>query len=234
MEHTNRGKRVRPNLKIIFCFMTILFIFPVNGILAQTQKHYEERYKQFRSMETGVKWDFQPGLYYAIAHRRYSGASGFFKPKFNILKSNVGCLSPKRVAEVELENEVSKKLDKQISAMDSVLAEETLRTIERSVDETYDSYKPAFDSLKSNISAYLNCNEVLVCEEMLKRSQPLREELEMLDEEIKYIHKAGLDNQLEQGKRDIAYNEIKDKLNKLCGKSHSLAMLAKAYKDIFH
>lgn len=208
--------------------IAILSMFPSIMVSAQSTDHYRERYLQFRSMEIEGEWNFHPGFYYVVTHKRYSGGRGFFKPKFDVSKSNVGHISPKRKAEIALESTALSHINEDIERAEPIAFEETIRAAERQADEVYLIYSPVFKKLNECITSCLNAEEIIKQPVFLQRSLKMKEEQDMLNDEIKFMHGMGPSAQCEQARREIAYSEIKERLEKLSTKSYNMLLNAKA------
>lgn len=233
-----KSKRKQRETIVLAIMACVVLILPVCVNAKTTKDHSKERYYQLKSMEIssaeGGEWNFHPGLYYVLNHKDYSGGSGFFRIKFKESKSNVKSVGPRRIIETGWEKVSMDHIQNEIDSIRPLEIEETARTAERMLDLTYDMYKPIFEKLKSNIMTMLYSDMVTVDQEMNAKAQPMREELDLIDEQIKYIHKTGPEYQLEQAKRDLAYSQIKDRLSELSSRSINLYLYAKSIYNLYH
>lgn len=178
---------------------------------------------QLRSMETG-KWEFHPGLYYVTLHKSYSG--GYWKGlniRWDVKKSSVGQVEPVRASEVLLEAAAAKDVQLQIDSIKPLMIEETSRSAERMVDGIYSQYESKFKEAFACIDALTTIINEKSGGALLEEAMAIIDEKELLQEEIDYIHEVGPTKQMEQAKRQLAYEEVLRKLDSLCDYSCKLA-----------
>lgn len=187
---------------------------------------------QLRSMENG-KWEFHPGWYYVTLHKKYSG--GYWKGlniKWDVTKSNVGQVEPLRYAEVGIEKISSDMIQHQIDSIQPIAEEETLRSGERMFDAIYFQYeskfKDAFDGINEYTTIANNKSNGLLLEQALR----IIDARDLLQAEIDYIHETGPTKQMEQAKRQLAYEEVLKKLKTLQEKSYKLAYYAQTLYNL--
>lgn len=214
------------NSKIICVLLVLFLVGEMANVSAQSVRfeHDKEIYKQINSMESG-EWDFSPGLWYKLFHKRYSGAKG---RHFDVRKSNTGQIMPTRVTETGLETQRKADANSQEESVNSVLREELIAEADRTVDLKYNDYKDEFARLENIITeGLLYCSHASNgdADEDVAR---LAEVNEILCEQIAYYHKAGPGYQLENTKRDIAYGDALTRMTSLKDKVLNLVLLVKS------
>lgn len=225
---------MRRKLLIPICMLLI-------GISVRAQivqpTYDEQKYKLWNSMENG-EWDFDPGLWFYFLHKNYSGASlkwewhGFksgLKVRYDEDKSNIGRVMLPRAAHIAALYETKQKNREELDTITPLYNEEMERLADRLVDVTYPMYKEDFEKLQNNITKNLSyCLE--------KSNGNLAEVVALIQnandlvlDEIEYIHKQGPDVQIENAKRQIAYEEAKKKLEAISSKAFKLVVYAKCH-----
>lgn len=230
MEEKKSGKL---RLVLILLLLAPCF-FP--GAIAQkiTFKHDKSKMYQYRSMESG-KWQFEPGLYYILLHKKYSGAYWkFLKIKYSVKKSSQGQMAPLRATEVLNEKLTSGLVQNQIDSIQPIAKEEALRAAERMVDTSYPLYKAQFDGLFKAIDEMILGTNSLSEGVLATYASKLLDEKELLMEEIEYIHKQGPTYQMETAKRELAYEEALRKLKGLSERSYKLMFYAQTLYNLKH
>lgn len=204
----------------------LLFFFSVSTAEAafvdfKIKEDKTKRY-QWRSMETG-KWDFKSSLWYATMHRNYSGYSW---GKFKESKSNVKTLMPRRLTELGTQEQRNMKVDYELAAMDSVFRMESAAALDREIDIHYSSYEHEFNDMQSAIRKYLEIS-------MLKSNGEYKEQIDdiamrndLLCDNIGYIHKSGYGYELENAKRQEAYDNAKREMTKILNEAYLIARRA--------
>lgn len=193
-----------------------------------------EKRKQWQSMENGP-WDFEPGWYYYFMHKKYSGAHkkwqwrGFksgYVVKFDENKSNIKRIMPDRIAAEETQRQKLKKTEEERQKVYELYKEDLAKEADRVVDVTYPSYKDEFERMQNCIS-----DALLYC--MNKSGGKLKYQVDELSRQneilcanIAYIHKTGYGYQLENAKRQQAYEEYKTEMTNLVGRVKRLALMA--------
>ncbi|MCM1491090.1 MAG: DUF5045 domain-containing protein [Muribaculum sp.] len=193
---------------------------------------------QVKSME-GLHWEFHPGLYYILFHNDgYAGGSmnwiGHITWKER--KSKVGWVGKWRVAETGFEETANLHAQAELDSISPLVEEERLRAAERQTDLVYLNYS---DELHDNFD---KIDEILI--EISNQGQTnlaialskLHEDKNMLKEEMKYIHESVIDgvvdNEMEETKRTLAYEELLKKQKDLINKSAQLYRYALAHNKI--
>lgn len=208
--------------------MTVLFVIESNAQTI-TYNHDPQKYKQVDVIENGG-WDFAPDLYYYTWHKKYSGASWhsswkwpFFKIKFKETKSDVGRCGPTRSLAAITENDVLKKTKLELDSITPIYQEEMLRAADRNVDLAYQSFKDDFREMQESISSNLQFILERSKGKMNKAVTAYADVNDLLCERINYIHKTGLGIELENTKREIAYEEIRNDMQDLLKATNRLA-----------
>ena len=181
---------------------------------------------QLRAMENG-KWEFQPGLYYVTLHKNYSG--GYwkgFKIYWSVNKSNVKQIAPVRDLEPGLEAIAASRIQNQVDTIESLAKEETLRAAERMVDVMYSQYESRFKDSFNAIDELTTIINTKSDGALLEDALAIIDEKNLLQGEIDYIHETGPTKQMEQAKRQLAYEDVLKKLEELLNRSYKLAYYA--------
>lgn len=231
MEKTYEFRRIRIILLVLFAT-----VIPKN-VFAQIAVYDEQKFKQWNSMENG-DWDFAPNGYYYLFHKDYSGAhmrwqwrgfkSGYIV-YFDEADSNRKRVFIERAAHVPLVMEDLSKTKEELDNITPLSVEETARTLERNIDIVYSQYKDSFNELQAVISKNL-----LYCLDksqgkLIEAIDILQRENDLVISDINYIHEEGPGKEIETTKRQISYEELKDKLEDIAKKSINLVLYAKAY-----
>lgn len=214
-------------------WLMLLIAIPETAI-AQTTTYLNDKSKtyQLRYMENG-KWEFHPGWYYVTLHKKYSG--GYWKGlniKWSVDKSNVKQIEPVRASEIVIEAAAVNSVQNQIDSIQPIAQEETIRSAERMVDAIYVQYeskfKDAFEGIDEMTTAANEKSDGMLLEDALR----IIDERDLIQSEIDYIHETGPNKQMEQAKRQLAYEEVMKKLNKLYEKSYQLAYYAQTLYNL--
>lgn len=196
--------------------------------------HDDQKEKQWTSMENGP-WGFAPDWYYYFLHKNYSGAemywkwAGFksgYRVRFKEEKSNVKRIMPVRVTAEETQRQKLSQVEKERAYVEELYKEELLREADRTVDLTYSSYKDEFNRMQDCIS-----DGLLYC--LHKSDGKLRYQVneisrvnEVLCADIEYIHKTGVGYELENAKRQQAYEDAKKRMGDLVSRTARLCAVA--------
>ncbi len=221
--------------RIIFgLLLSLLFIGMPEKVCAQkvTYKNDKSKTYQLRSMEAG-KWEFHPGLYYVTLHKNYSG--GYWRGlniKWDVKKSNVGQIEPVRALEVVEEKKSADLIQNQIDSIQPLAVEETVRSTERMVDLIYFQYESKFKDAFAGIDEYTTIANTKSNGSLLEDALKIIEERDLLQAEIDYIHETGPTKQMEQAKRQLAYEEVMKKLDALLDRSGKLAYYAQTLYNL--
>ena len=130
--------------------------------VSEAQVHDEEKYLQWRSMETGPL-GFEPKFYYWLFHNSYAHHewewewhglfhSGFYlnlKPN----KSDAKPLTPKRTLGATTDVWTKESTDAEEKNFKHQLEQETLAAADRRIDGAYLLFKDDFDNMQKKISA---------------------------------------------------------------------------------
>lgn len=231
-------------MKKIVSFMAIFsaLTFPIGGggsAYAQKVVHDKQKEKQWRSMEIGP-WDFEPGWYYYFLHNNYSGAekywkwSGFksgYRVRFKEHKSNVKTIMPRRVAQEETQREKIKKVEEERLKVKEMHDEEVERAADRNVDLVYASFKDDFKRMQNTITEGLTYCLNRSKGALIPQVNELQRQNNMICQSIEYIHKQGVNYELENAKRQMAYIEYKKQMEQVVSRvAHLVGMAQQYYK----
>lgn len=220
--------------KIIWIIMVCMAPVLAKG---QTIQHDKQKEKQWKSMENGP-WDFAPDWFYYLFHKDYSGGETFwawrgFKSglhvRFKESNSNVKRIMPTRVTSEETQRQKEKKVEEEMEMIEELHQEEVERAADRNVDLVYSSFKDDFNRMQESISEGL-----LFCQQKSKgklnyQVTQLSRQNDIICRNIEYIHRQGAGYELENAKRQKAYQEAKSDMEKLVSRVAHLVGMAQAY-----
>lgn len=213
------------SFKSILTLIVLVFALHVDAYAKVTKINDKSKYYQLRSMEDG-KWEFHPGWYYLVFHPDYCGGywGGFLglEIEWDIKKSDVGQVAPLRVEQVAIEKMSSNAIQAQIDTIKPLAIEEAVRFAEREVDVAYTVYSSTFKKLMDSIDEMLINANIKSEGALATRISALLDEKDLIKEEIDYIHESGLNAQMENAKRELAYEEVEKKLKNLSSKAYRL------------
>ena len=207
------------------------------GANAQVIQHDEQKEKQWRSMENGP-WDFAPDWYYYIFHKDYSGAETYwawrgFKSglhvRFKEEKSNVKRIMPTRVISEETQRQKEKKVEEEMALVKELHQEEVERAADRNVDLMYNMFKDDFNRMQERIAEGLLFVQQKTDGKMNYQVTELSRQNNIVCKNIEYIHRQGIGYELENAKRQKAYMEAKEEMEKLVSRVAHLVGMAQAY-----
>ena len=220
--------------KIIWIIMVCMSPVLAKG---QTIQHDKQKEKQWKSMENGP-WDFAPDWFYYLFHKDYSGGETYwawrgFKSglhvRFKESNSNVKRIMPTRVTSEETQRQKEKKVEEEMEMIEELHQEEVERAADRNVDLVYSSFKDDFNRMQESISEGL-----LFCQQKSKgklnyQVTQLSRQNDIICRNIEYIHRQGAGYELENAKRQKAYQEAKSDMEKLVSRVAHLVGMAQAY-----
>lgn len=220
--------------KIIWIIMICMAPVLAKG---QTIQHDKQKEKQWKSMENGP-WDFAPDWFYYLFHKDYSGGETYwawrgFKSglhvRFKESNSNVKRIMPTRVTSEETQRQKEKKVEEEMEMIEELHQEEVERAADRNVDLVYSSFKDDFNRMQESISEGL-----LFCQQKSKgklnyQVTQLSRQNDIICRNIEYIHRQGAGYELENAKRQKAYQEAKSDMEKLVSRVAHLVGMAQAY-----
>lgn len=207
------------------------------GANAQVIQHDEQKEKQWRSMENGP-WDFAPDWYYYLFHKDYSGAETYwawrgFKSglhvRFKEEKSNVKRIMPTRVISEETQRQKEKKVEEEMALVKELHQEEVERAGDRNVDLMYNMFKDDFNRMQERIAEGLLFVQQKTDGKMNYQVTELSRQNDIVCKNIEYIHRQGIGYELENAKRQKAYMEAKEEMEKLVSRVAHLVGMAQAY-----
>ena len=207
------------------------------GVNAQVIQHDEQKEKQWRSMENGP-WDFAPDWYYYLFHKDYSGAETYwawrgFKSglhvRFKEEKSNVKRIMPTRIISEETQRQKEKKVEEEMALVKELHQEEVERAADRNVDLMYNMFKDDFNRMQERIAEGLLFVQQKTDGKMNYQVTELSRQNDIVCKNIEYIHRQGIGYELENAKRQKAYIEAKEEMEKLVSRVAHLVGMAQAY-----
>lgn len=207
------------------------------GVNAQVIQHDEQKEKQWRSMENGP-WDFAPDWYYYLFHKDYSGAETYwawrgFKSglhvRFKEEKSNVKRIMPTRIISEETQRQKEKKVEEEMALVKELHQEEVERAADRNVDLMYNMFKDDFNRMQERIAEGLLFVQQKTDGKMNYQVTELSRQNDIVCKNIEYIHRQGIGYELETAKRQKAYMEAKEEMEKLVSRVAHLVGMAQAY-----
>ena len=207
------------------------------GANAQVIQHDEQKEKQWRSMENGP-WDFAPDWYYYLFHKDYSGAETYwawrgFKSglhvRFKEENSNVKRIMPTRVISEETQRQKEKKVEEEMTLIKELHQEEVERAADRNVDLVYAMFKDDFNRMQERIAEGLLFVQQKTEGKMNYQVTELSRQNDIVCKNIEYIHRQGIGYELENAKRQKAYMEAKEEMEKLVSRVAHLVGMAQAY-----
>ena len=220
--------------KILWIIMVCMAPVLAKG---QTIQHDKQKEKQWKSMENGP-WDFAPDWFYYLFHKDYSGGETYwawrgFKSglhvRFKESNSNVKRIMPTRVTSEETQRQKEKKVEEEMEMIEELHQEEVERAADRNVDLVYSSFKDDFNRMQESISEGL-----LFCQQKSKgklnyQVTQLSRQNDIICRNVEYIHRQGAGYELENAKRQKAYQEAKSDMEKLVSRVAHLVGMAQAY-----
>ena len=206
-------------------FLLLTMIGVLLPMISKAQVHDEEKYLQWRSMETGPL-EFAPKLYYWLFHNNYAHhewewewhgfKSGFFLHlKEN--KSDAKPLIPKRTLGTTTDLWTKESTDSQEKDFKHQLEQETLAAADRRIDGAYLLFKDDFDNMQNKISAGLtyclanskgDANVIAIVNSLSNQNR-------FITEQVSYVHKSGNGYELENAKREECYIKLKADMEKV-------------------
>lgn len=227
-------QRMRKYLLIIVGLLYLCL--PVS---AQHPTYDDQKEKQWKSMENGP-WGFSPAWYYYLLHKKYSGGEtywkwGFLKSgwrvRFKESKSKVKRIMPTRITAEETQRQKMKEAEQERVKMEELYKEEVARAADRNVDLVYSSFKADFDRMQQSIA-----DGLLFCMQRSKgklkyQVDELTRQNEMICQDIVYIHRTGAGYELENAKRQKAYQQYKKQMEEMVSRvAHLVGMAQNYYK----
>lgn len=219
-------------IKLLAAALMFLSVPSVLSAQKTTKIHDSEKFKQIRSMEDGT-WDFGAGMYYWTWHNKYSGAYWKWrvgippwKIKYREKDSDVKRTATARAAQIPFELITMDKLNQQIDSIQPLVIEETIRSAERMVDITYGMYEDDFKDYGQKIKKVLTYCLAKGDNGIDEACMHIQMEYETICSSIEYIHEQGPGSEIEPTKRQIAYEDARNRLDDLLKSSIKLMRLA--------
>ena len=221
-------------------FLLLTMIGVLLPMISKAQVHDEEKYLQWRSMETGPL-EFAPKLYYWLFHNNYAHhewewewhgfKSGFFLHlKEN--KSDAKPLIPKRTLGATTDLWTKESTDSQEKDFKHQLEQETLAAADRRIDGAYLLFKDDFDNMQKKISAGLtyclanskgDANVISLVNSLSNQNR-------FITEQVSYVHKSGNGYELENAKREECYIKLKADMEKVTQSTIDLMRYVEVFK----
>lgn len=214
-------------------------VLTTEGLSAQTVQivHDSQKLKQWQSMENG-SWGFAPDAYYHFFHHDYSGSyetwewHGFksgWRIHFSEDRSNVKRIMPTRILEEEVQRQRLTKAREEREHAEAMNKEELQLQADRLIDVVYSDYSDDFNHMQDVIA-----DGLLYC---LERSNGtlapainrIKRENEVICANVAYIHKTGAGYELENAKRQKAYEAQREAMRELVRQTAKLTQVANAY-----
>lgn len=222
--------------KIVIIFAVLLALQANAQVVSDVSKQ-----KQLQSMEVGPI-DFDPAAYYRLIHDKPLG-DGYAKYtwkwrglhsgwKLNPSKSKAKPVAITYRTPQAVEQAATASYSKQeLAEIEHVAEEDALQALDRNVDLAYANYKGSFNEMQAKISEALNYCLELEDEYLNERVENIQYENEFICEQVDYIHKTGSGYELENAKREKAYEELEEKMQKIVTASKKLARYAYVLKN---
>ena len=230
-------KRNKKIFGILFLTSSLL-LSPLNtysqGVSVVNDNH---KYKQLNSMENGG-WGFAPDWYYYILHKNYSGAEMYwewvaFVPvphvRFKEEKSSQKRSFVPRAAQIPAVVDNRKRTQTELDSITPVYNEEMARAADRNVDLMYSQYKSDFEKMQTAISGCLTYSLNKSNGRLAEAVEAIRQENELVLSQVEYIHKTGIGYEMENAKRQTAYEEAREKMRKVLKLSTDLVYYSKVH-----
>ena len=138
---------------------------------------------------------------------------------------------PTRITTEETQRQKVKKAEEERMKIEDLYKEEVARAADRNVDLVYSSFKADFDRMQKSIT-----DGLLFC---MQRSRgklkfqvdELTRQNEMMCQDIAYIHRTGAGYELENAKRQKAYQQYKKQMEEMVSRvAHLVGMAQNYYK----
>lgn len=223
--------------KLIAIFSFSLFLLCSLPTYAQQDVYDKSKFKQWNSMENG-DWDFAPDWYYYSLHKNYSGAHwkwewhGFKSgPRIYFYedRSNQKRVFIERLAHILTVEETKRKTQAELDTITPIFIEETERSVERNVDLMYSQYKHDFEKLQNFISQSLTFCLLKSNGKLIEVISLIQRSNDFILNDIDYVHKTGVGYEMENTKRQIAYEEALKKMKRVAKTSQNLVMYANCF-----
>lgn len=217
--------------------LAAIFTMIYGSMSAQSTSYDSQKFKQWRSMENG-KWDFGPDGYYYVWHKGYSGAHWntdwlafipIFSIRFDEGDSNEKRVMLERAAQLVATYEKKDKTVAELDTITPVYNEELKRSLERNVDLMYSQFQKEFNQHQNTITQALSFCLSQSKGELLEAVTIIQNQNDVILSNIDYIHKTGVGYEMENTKREIAYTEQLEKMEKLAALSAKLMLYTKCH-----
>ena len=136
---------------------------------------------------------------------------------------------PRRIAQEELQKEKVKKAEEERVKVKEMHDEEVVRAADRNVDLVYSSFKDDFNRMQGAINEGLSYCLTKSKGKLYPQVNELQRQNDIICQSIAYTHKQGIDNELENSKRQEAYVEYKKQMEELVSRVAHLVGMAQQY-----
>jgi hypothetical protein len=224
--------------KTVISLLTLITIFAIPSTAQVVEVvHDEQKEKQWRSMEVGP-WDFAPDWYYYFMHKKYSGASSHWqwqgihsgmRVSFDESKSDIKTINPTRILEEETQRKKIQEVEAERQRIEELYKEDVANQLDRLVDTSYSMYKDDFNKMQLSIEEGLATCLIKSKFKLQWQVDEILQQNEVICANIEYIHKTGYGYELENSKRQRAYEDAKVAMRKLVKRTSKLLTIAYAY-----
>ena len=226
--------------KIIITLVGLTVLSPAVDMSAQAPVivNDSQKQKQMNSMENG-SWDFAPDWYYYSLHKQYSGAEmywtwtlGFIPTphiRFKEDKSSQKRVFVPRAAQIPAVLDIKARTQTELDSLTPIWKEEMERTVDRNVDLMYAQYADDFSKMQASITECLSYSLQKSKGNLAEVVAILQEENRAVMADIDYIHKTGIGYEMENTKRQIAYEEARERMRKVLKHSADLVYYTKCH-----
>lgn len=227
--------------KAIILIIISFFLHLSSTAQLVTYDHDKSKYNQWKSMENPLSpedWNFSPDWYYYLTHKNYSGASmkwqwrGFksgWVITFDENKSNIKRAMIERIAHIVSAEETRSKTQSELDTITPIYKEEMIRTAERNIDAMYAQYENDFKKMQNAITVSLSYCLNRSNGKLYEAVVEIQRENDLVLANIEYVHKTGIGYEMENAKRQIAYEEAIKKMQHLANACKNLVFYAKCY-----
>ncbi len=129
----------------------------------------------------------------------------------------------------ETQRQKEKKVEEEMALVKELHQEEVERAADRNVDLMYNMFKDDFNRMQERIAEGLLFVQQKTDGKMNYQVTELSRQNDIVCKNIEYIHRQGIGYELENAKRQKAYMEAKEEMEKLVSRVAHLVGMAQAY-----